>query len=195
MSPSLLTGMLFEPRRTAPGLRGRQPLMTLLVLVVAAALAEALGTLLVVRATTGAGSGVAFLVWNCMLGVAALVLDILVAAVFLPFAARLLGGRGVGEDLAWAVGFSATPLLLSAPAALALQLTPVAAGLYTLVQLALTAWVVWIQVHAMAELFQLPTMRALFALLLGYGLAAVLYVVYTGLGALSLFNTLFLWMP
>lgn len=193
MDSELLLLALFDPRRAAREAPGRQPLVSAALVLVLAAFSESLAAVLVARATSGQGSGLLFVLWSTILGLGSIGLTLLTGSIFLPFGARMVGGRGEAEDLLWILALAFVPCTVWAGLGLLFQMTPVAAGLYFLAHLLVAVWVLWIQVQGLAEVFGLSVLRALFATFLGYGLAALLYVLFSGMGFLSLVNTLVLW--
>lgn len=190
-----LPGMLLAPRRTATQVARAEPILGAATVVLAAAGSGALATVLTVRATTGMASGLPFLVYNVLLDLATVALSMVVALVFVPLVANhVLGGRGRAGELVWPLAYSFAPWTLWAGLGLCYQMTAYAALFHFLTQLGLVAWVLAIQVGSVAALFRISSLRALFALGMGYGTAAVLYLLFTALGTLGLFNTLVLWL-
>lgn len=182
------------PREALPELRRRQPLGMVLGVLALASFSEALATLLVARATTGAGSGVGFLLWNTFLNGTHLLVAIAAGLIFVPVTARhLVGGRGELGPFFWLLSLSYAPWVLWAGPGMAYQLVPGSSVLWLLTHLALLAWIAALQVAAVGVAFRLTILRAAFALMLGYGLAAVLYVGLAGLAFLGVVNTLVLW--
>lgn len=187
--------LLFAPRQACRRVDLDQHLVTMAAVLGLACVSEALATLLVVRTTLGDSSGGGFLLWTALVDLGMVCLTLLTAAVFLPFAARLMGGEGRSEEFFWPLGFSPAPWLLWGGLGLLYQMTPAALALYALTQVVLGLWIFWIQVVALSVSFRISTLRALFAAFLGYGLAAILLVLFTGVGTLSVLTTLALWIP
>lgn len=185
--------VLTRPRDAARTLPAHQPIVGGAVVGVLGTFSYALGAVLVARATTGTGSGLGFLVVLTLTALVSLALGVAVASVVLPFGARMVGGEGEVEDLLWLLLYSYAPWLLWTPLALLYQLTPAAGILGFLTHLLMLAWVLWIQVEALSVCYRVSVLRALFATMLGYGLAAVLFVAFWGTSALGLLTTLILW--
>lgn len=185
--------VLTRPRAAARTLAAHQPIVGGAVVAVLGTFSYALGSVLIARATTGSGSGLGFLVILTMAALASLVIGVAIGSVMLPFGARMVGGEGKVEELLWVLLYSYAPWLLWTPLALAFQLTPAAGILGFLTQLLMVAWVLWIQVEGLSVCYRISILRALFAAMLGYGLAAVLFLAFWGISALGLVTTLVLW--
>jgi hypothetical protein len=97
------------------------------------------------------------------------------------------------EEFLWCLLYSFAPWLLWTPLALVFQVTPAAGILGFLTQLLMLAWVLWIQVEGLSVCYGISVLRSLFAAMLGYGLAAILFVAFWGTSALGLLNTILLW--
>lgn len=192
----LVLDSLVRPRSVYRRIPREQPLILVGAVILLAVFSEALACLLVARATHGGASGVGFLAWLCMVDLAGIGAVLLVGFLFLPFAAvHLAGGRGSPGALLWSLAFSWTPWLLWAGLGLVYQMLPWAAGLWAVTHLGLGVWIVLLQVAAVAEVFHLSVLRAIFALATGYGMAGVLFVMTSSLGFLSLVNAIVLWTP
>jgi hypothetical protein len=190
----LILLLLFHPQRAARELPRHQPLLRVAFVLLLACLSEVLATLLVVRATTGEGSGVAFLIWTVLVNLGVVGVSLLAASIFLPFGARMMGGEGRNEDFLWSLGLSYSPWVFWAGLGLLFQMSSMAPFFLVSAQLFLSAWIFWIQVLSLAAVFGISPLRALFSAFLGYGLAALLFVLFLGIGCLSLGSTLALWI-
>lgn len=192
----LVAAAVFDPRRAAPLVARAQPLGSAALVLAGASVAEALATLLAVRATTGALPGAKALIGASLLDFFCLVLLVLVGAVFLPFAAvTLMRGRGSVGGFLWPLAFSYAPWMLWAGLGGAIQMTSIAASLWILGHLVLGGWILSIQVRALAGSYQISILRALFAAAAGYGLAAGLYLASSALGFLSFVSAVTMWTP
>lgn len=185
--------VLTRPRAAARTLATHQPVVGGAVVAVMGTFSFALGSVLIARATTGSGSGLGFLILLTLSALASLVLGVVLGSVVLPFGARMVGGEGDVERLLWTLLYSYSPWLLWTPLALVYQLTPAAGVLGFLTQLLMVAWVLWIQVEGLSVCYRISVLRALFAAMLGYGLAAVLFVAFWGTSAAGFVTTLVLW--
>ncbi len=191
MSAIYLT--LSNPREAARVIPLEQPMVAGAAVALLGPFSEALGGILLVRSATGAGSGLPYLLWSSWLGFWGLVLALLVGGIFLPVGARLIGGEGSAERLLWALLFSFSPVLLWTPLALVGHLTGHTALFYGFTTLFLLLWVIWIQICVLSELFRLGLLRGLFAVAMGYGLAAILFLGVVFFDVLRFFDTLVLW--
>jgi len=95
--------------------------------------------------------------------------------------------------LFWLLGLSFSPWILWAPLGLLFQMVPGASALWFLAHLGFLGWIVGLQIAAVGTALHLSVLRAAFALVMGYGLAAMLYLCTAGLGFLGMVNTLLLW--
>lgn len=185
--------VLTRPRAAARTLAAHQPVVGGAVVAVLGTFSYALGAILVARATTGTSSGLGFLVVLTLSALFSLGLGVAVGSVMLPFGARMVGGRGDVEELLWTLLYSYAPWLLWTPLALVYQLTPAAGILGFLTQVLMLGWVLWIQVEGLSVCYGISVLRSLFAAMLGYGLAAILFMAFWGSSALGLLTTLVLW--
>ncbi len=190
----ILAQALISPAAASRRARREQPLVAFGAVLLLAVVSEALASLLVARATHGGSSGVGFLLWLCAVDLTGIGATILVGALFLPFAAvHLAGGRGSPGPLVWALAFSWSPWMLWSGLGLILQMLPWAAALWAIAHLVLGIWILLLQVRAVAEVYRLSMLRAVFTLAVGYGMAGVLLVVASGLGFVGLVNAIVLW--
>ena len=162
-SLEIIHTVLFRPRLAVKRLEQEQPLFTAMLVLLVAAFVECLGTLLVARSTNGDPSSFMALGFGSVLNLIRFLFLIFVGSIFLPAAARMVGGSGKVTGLAWVISLSFAVWTISFAMSLGFQLTPFAFWLRFVTHGLLTLWTFWIHVQGLSESHRISTLRAAFA--------------------------------